>query len=62
MKAVLTKDNIKISGICNESQLEMVTECVEGSGCSYDSKNNGTVIIVNGTKEQIIKFIDLWNE
>ena len=53
---------IKVSGIYNESMLDDVYMYCKKSGCSFETQNYCTEAIVSGTKEQLEKFVKLWNK
>ena len=62
MKARCNKKSIVFSGIYDESLLCEIGYISEKSGCKIKLEDYSTKAIVKGTKEQLNKFVNLWNK
>lgn len=64
MRASYIKKNtqIKVRGIYNESMLDDVYMYCKQSGCTYETQKYCTEAIVSGSKEQLAKFVTIWNK
>jgi acetolactate synthase small subunit len=62
MKIRSNKKSIRFDGVSNESQLDDISVTAGKAGCIIDVYKNSTIVIVEGHRKNLDKFIKLYNK